>query len=128
MTLPHALRSARARLGEHVARRKLESLGYRTLETNYRTRFGEIDIIAVHRRQLVFVEVKTRRGRGFGYPEEAVTHVKSARVVAAAQTYLASEGKAAADWRVDVVAVELGPRDEVIRLEIISDAVHDPGR
>lgn len=126
MTSPYLLRSATARRGEDAARRRLESLGYRTVATNYRTRYGEIDIIAVHRRQIVFVEVKTRKGTGFGYPEEAVTARKSGRVVAAARSYLAKIGRPGADWRVDVVAIELGQRGEILRLEVIPNAVSEP--
>ena len=58
------LRQPLGRAGERVAAQHLERLGYSIVARNHRTRFGEIDIVAADRRSLVFVEVKTRRGRG----------------------------------------------------------------
>jgi putative endonuclease len=124
----HSGRSEAGRIGELEAREHLQSLGYRLLAANYRTRFGEIDIVAHHRSQTVFVEVKTRRSRAYGLPEEAITGAKARRMAAAAQAYLAREGQRSADWRIDVVVVELGPADEVKRLEVIENAVGDPRR
>ena len=124
----HDRRAETARLGESEARKRLESMGYRTVVTNYRTRLGEIDIIARHGSQLVFVEVKTRRTRAFGFPEESITAAKAGRLAAAAQTYLAREGLRGADWRIDVVAIELGRDGQIERLEVIQNAVGDPRR
>jgi putative endonuclease len=103
-------------------------MGYRTVATNYRTRFGEIDIIARHGSQVVFVEVKTRRSRAYGFPEESITAAKAGRLAAAAQIYLAREGIRGADWRIDVVVIELGRNGAVDRLEVIENAVADPRR
>jgi putative endonuclease len=124
----HKGRSEAGRIGELEAREHLQSLGYLILAANYRTRFGEIDIVARKDRQNVFVEVKTRRNRAFGLPEEAITAAKARRMAAAAHAYLAREGQRGADWRIDVVVVELGPGDEVKRLEVIENAVGDPRR
>jgi putative endonuclease len=124
----HSRRSETGRAGEREARERLESIGYQTLATNYRTRSGEIDIVALHRGQAVFVEVKTRRSRTYGLPEEAITGAKARRLAAAAQSYLAREGRRGAEWRIDVVVVELGPQGKVERLEVIENAVGDPRR
>jgi putative endonuclease len=121
-------RSETASFGESAARKHLESAGYRTLATNYRTRFGEIDIVAAEGGQTVFVEVKTRRSRSYGFPEESITAAKAGRLAAAAQTYLAKEGRRGADWRIDVVVIELGRTGAVERLEVIKNAVADPRR
>lgn len=118
-----ARRAETARKGEAAARKRLESLGYRVIATNYRTRFGEIDIIARHRRQLVFVEVKTRRGRAHGLPEEQITFAKAGRMIKAAQSYLALTNRREADWRIDAVAVELSPDGTIARLLVIPNAV-----
>lgn len=124
----HERRAETGRLGESEARARLEAMGYRTIATNYRTRFGEIDIIARQGAQTVFIEVKTRRGRAYGYPEEAITAAKARRMAAAAQAYLAREGLRGADWRLDVAVVELGSGGEVERFEVIENAVADPRR
>ena len=62
--------------GEHTARAYLERAGYRTVETNFRTRFGEIDIIAERGEYIVFVEVKTRKSDRFAAAREYVTSEK----------------------------------------------------
>ncbi len=69
------LRSSRQKgdRGEDLALRYLAAKGYVTLERNYRTHHGEIDLIACDERTLIFIEVKLRRGTGFGDPLEAVT-------------------------------------------------------
>ncbi|MFC1917736.1 YraN family protein [Chloroflexota bacterium] len=63
-------------LGERLAREFLEKQGYRVIESNYRCADGEIDIVARHGDDLVFVEVRSKRGRGFGTPEESITPAK----------------------------------------------------
>lgn len=73
--------------------RYLVRKGYAEVERNYRTPYGEIDLVASHdapgKKALVFVEVKLRRGTGFGDPLEAVTPRKRARLRRAAEQYLA---------------------------------------
>src|SRR3989449_3652711 len=74
--------------GERVASRFLEARGYRILERNYRTRRGEIDLIAEDGRILVFVEVKVRLDDRFGGPAAAITRAKQAPIARLAQQYL----------------------------------------
>ena len=64
------------RLGENLARKHLERKGYKILEQNYRTRYAEIDLVARHNDVLVFVEVRTKVGVGFGTPEETLNFQK----------------------------------------------------
>ncbi len=111
------------RRGEVLARRHLESQGYVVVETNYRTRRGEIDLVAEHDGKLVFVEVRTTSTRKFGSPEESITRKKREHLLHAARYYLYARNSADRDWRVDVVAVELGPGGRVDRLEIVENAV-----
>lgn len=110
------------KLGEATARRELQRRGYEILESNFRTRQGEVDIVARHRKQYVFVEVKARRGRWFGMPEEAVDARKREHLIRAAQQYLRQIGKPDADWRIDVLAVEYDARGPQ-RVELIESAV-----
>lgn len=114
-----------ARAGETAARLHLQKLGYRVLATNFRTREGEVDIVARHGDTFVFVEVKTRRGRTYGLPEEAITPTKTAHLIAAARAYLEQVGKPHSDWRIDVIAVELDARGRPARVELHTGAVSE---
>ena len=76
--------------GEQVARVYLERHGYVILETNFRTRLGEIDIIAQDGKYTVFAEVKTRKNDRFAAAREHVTPAKQARILAAAEEWLPS--------------------------------------
>ncbi len=109
--------------GEKLAVRFLKKRGYRVLERNYRCREGEVDIVARHKDCLVFVEVRTRTGSDFGTPEESVTPVKKDRLVTTALTYLQTHGNLPADWRIDLVAVEMDAKGKPSRIELIENAV-----
>ncbi|MEP7117961.1 MAG: YraN family protein [Acidobacteriota bacterium] len=95
--------------GETRACRALEARGYRVLQRRYRTRYGELDIVARHDQTVVFVEVKARSGRAFGDPAAAVTTEKQRRLVAMATDYLTRHGLARAAVRFDVVSVTVNP-------------------
>lgn len=82
--------------GEEYAVRVLEDSGFRILERNYSTKYGEIDIIAFRDGVLHFIEVKTRTGIDFGYPAEAVTNTKITRIRRTAECYI---GRRKAFWR-----------------------------
>ena len=102
--------SPRSRLGaqgESVAAAHLEASGMRVIERNFRTRFGEVDLVAEDGDAIVFVEVKTRRGLSYGPPEESVTPRKRQRLAATAETYLQEHGWEQRDWRIDVVGIVL---------------------
>jgi|LZCG01.1.fsa_nt_gb putative endonuclease len=74
--------------GEDIACQYLRQQGYEIIARNWRSRFGEIDIIARDGDSLVFVEVKTRTGSGFGGPEGALDERKRGRIIATAKAYL----------------------------------------
>ena len=92
--------------GEALARQFLEEKGYHILETNWRYRRAEIDLIAKDGEILVFVEVKTRSNVAFGRPEEFVSDRKEQFMVAAASAYMEATGH---NWeiRFDIIAVVL---------------------
>jgi putative endonuclease len=92
--------------GEDLACAALEARGYAVLHRRYRTRYGEIDIVARHGGVLVFVEVRARGSGRFGHAAESVTAQKQHRVAAMAESYLGREGAATSLCRFDVVAVE----------------------
>lgn len=91
--------------GEELARRYLIQHGYSVVRRNYRTRYGEIDLISRHGDTLVFVEVKLRRGTGYGDPLEAVTERKQASIRAIAEQYLAEEQPEFEEARFDVIGI-----------------------
>ncbi len=95
--------------GEDGAVEFLEKLGYEILQRNYRKKEGEIDIVALDPKQgeIVFAEVKSRRNRAFGAPEEAVGERKIGKMAAAAEHWLAENGKEKAEWRLDLVILEI---------------------
>jgi putative endonuclease len=109
--------------GELIAAEHLRQRGYRLLATNWRTAAGEIDIIAQDGDTLVFVEVRTRRGIGFGSPEESVTAAKQARLIALAEAYRQEHPAAPEAWRIDVVAVGLTPQGRLERVDVLQNAV-----
>ncbi len=116
-------RRALGNRGEALAAQKLQSLGYTIREHNWRCGAGELDIVAEKDGTLVFIEVRTRRGDRFGTPEESITPAKRAKLIEVAQTYLVEHDEPDCSWRIDVVAVEIGQRGEVSRMEIIENAV-----
>jgi len=104
---PPEARRAQGDAAEERACRHLERSGFTVVERNFRTRGGEIDIVARQGDLLVFVEVRSREVPGFGTPEESVTPVKRRRTVAAARRYLSTVP--ASSWRearFDVIAIE----------------------
>ncbi len=109
--------------GEKLAQAFLRSKGYTIIETNYRTREGEIDIVAQKNDYLSFVEVRTRRGSQFGTPEESLTQAKQERLEALAQTYLQSHENLPPQWRIDIIAIELDNKGNISRIELIENAV-----
>ena len=111
--------------GEKVALNYLKKHGYRIVETNYRNRFGEIDIIARHKNYFVFVEVRSKKSRDYGSPEESITPVKARHLRAAARFYYQSHVGLPEDWRIDVIAVELDEHDKPERINLIQNAIED---
>ncbi len=127
MTSPRDFNTYKRKLGqrgEEVAAGYLSQQGYALLARNWRCPAGEVDIVAREGETLAFVEVRTRRaGSRLGTPEESVTPRKQARMIEVAQTYLQEAGLDDAAWRIDVVAIEVGGRGEVTRINLIRCAV-----
>ncbi|MDX9752015.1 MAG: YraN family protein [Flavobacteriales bacterium] len=94
--------------GEHLAARFLEERGYTVLHRNWRHGRHEVDLVAQHGQELVFVEVKTRSSARYGQPEEAVKKGKRGNLIKAANAYLEEAGRTLA-VRFDIVSVILHP-------------------
>ena len=103
-------RISRGAAGEVIAARYLRKKGYTLLAANYRTRFGEIDIIAADKKYIAFVEVKLRSGAAIYTPEEAVTPLKQQKIVKAAMQYLQLH-PSELQPRFDVIAIVADDRD-----------------
>ncbi|HCA52558.1 MAG TPA: YraN family protein [Mycobacterium sp.] len=96
-------------LGEQLAVEHLQGLGLRIVARNWRCRYGELDVIAAEgANALVFVEVKTRTGDGFGGVAEAVTPQKVRRIRRLAGLWLAGQEAGWSQIRIDVIGVRLG--------------------
>jgi len=123
-------RKALGQLGEDYATGYLTRHGCTVLARNWRTRAGELDIVAQDGAWLVFVEVRSRRHSRthqvptLGKPEDSVTPAKQARLIAMAEAYL-FEHPWDGPWRIDVVALELRPDGSVARLNHLKDAVEE---
>ena len=110
-------------LGEKLAWDFPEQRDYQILETNYRCREGEIDIIAKHKDSLVFIEVRTKRSLEFGSPEESITLAKTEKLRTVAAHYQQNHENLPVSWRIDVVAIVLGKNNKASRIELIENAV-----
>ena len=109
--------------GEAAARPFVtQELGCKISETNFRTREGEIDIVAVDNGTQVFIEVKTRTNRGFGSGVEQISTRKAQRLQVTAQPYLAEHGLDDAEWRIDLLSVEMSRSGRVDHIEHIPSA------
>jgi len=94
-------------LGEELACVFLKKQGYKILGQNFRTRGGEIDVIAKEGEMVVFVEVKTRISTEFGSPEEAIDERKQYKLAMTAEAYLAAHDLYEADYRIDAIGIEM---------------------
>lgn len=100
-----------ARRGEDRAAEYVEELGWRVLERNWRCREGELDLVShdAATDTLVFVEVRTRSGTGFGHPLETITFAKAARLRGLAMAWLQAHDVRARNVRVDAIGLVLPP-------------------
>jgi putative endonuclease len=116
-------------LGESVAARHLAARGYDLLERNFRTRYGELDIVASGHGCLVFCEVKTRVGRhprGVFGPFASIGHEKRRRLRGMAREWLAQRGAGPREWneeiRFDAIGVTLDRGGRLLALEHLEAA------
>ena len=129
MTTSHDSRRALGELGERIAAQHLERAGYTILATNFRTRYGELDVVAVDSRCLVFCEVKARIAgtrRGPAGPLDAIGPKKRVRVRAMAREWLASTDASSrphrAELRFDAIGVLMSRSGRLVSLEHVENA------
>ncbi len=123
MTEPVAPRRRLGNWGEGVAAVQLEAKGYTIVARNWRCAVGEIDLVARDGETLVFVEVKTRRGRAYGAPEEALTPRKAQKLLQLGAQYVYEQSLGDINWRIDLVAIELDARGLLLRCDHVRNAV-----
>lgn len=114
------LKQGLGRAGEQAAEAYLRKKGFRVVERNYRCQVGEIDLIALDRRVIVFIEVKTRRTMAVGSPLEAVPTWKQRRMMRAALWFLNQRRLHQRDGRFDVVGITV--RDGEAMIEHVRNA------
>lgn len=119
-------RHAFGQAGETEAERRLRRQGYRILARNYRTRLGELDLVAESGDLLVFVEVKSRRTGAYGGGMQAVDARKQARMIRLAAQYLARHRIRDRCCRFDVIVCE-GDLDHPLAIEHVKNAFEVPG-
>src|SRR3972149_4012001 len=116
-------RRALGDFGERIAAQHLLAKGYRIRERNFRTREGEIDIIAVKGDLLAFVEVRCRRGAAMGTAAESLTPAKQRRLVGLAEAYGQERENLPPQRRIDVIAVDLALDGRLLSLQHIEGAI-----
>lgn len=112
-------------LGEKLAVLYLQRNKYKIIERNFRTRNGEIDIIAIdqgeHPHVLSFIEVKTRKTTDFGTPLEAIGYYKLQALVRTAHYYKALHRNLPDSLRIDAIAILLNPDNSLNQLELVKN-------
>jgi len=116
-------RQGLGRTGERLAAEELSRRGYRIVEQNFRCSYGEIDLVTEEGDDLVFVEVKTRRGMAYGLPEDAVSLRKQRKIVQVASFYLDLHACAERPWRIDVVAIQMSQQGRLEEIRVYQHAV-----
>lgn len=111
-----AAKDALGRRGEQIAARHLEARGLHILDRNWRCPQGEIDLVARDGDELVFVEVKTRAGLGYGHPLESITTVKLARLRRLAAAWCEAHPGGHDRIRIDAIAV-IAPAGGAVQVE-----------
>ena len=109
--------------GEKIAKAFLRKKGIAVHAVNYRTPFGEIDLVAQEGGELIFVEVKTRRSETFGRPEESVTPAKIQHILRSGEFYMQTHKWVDRPWRIDVIAITMkaGSDPEIVHFTHIDN-------
>lgn len=109
------------KLGEDIAVNYLKQKGYKILDRNFECRQGELDIIALDKKEIVFIEVKTRTSNKYGIPSEAVNKIKQKHMLQTIKFYLYIRNLSDEFVRIDVIEVYI--KDNVYRVNHIKQAI-----
>ena len=108
------------REGEDLAVEYLLANGYKIIDRNYYTQFGEVDVIASKDNNLIFFEVKTRRNKNFGNPEESIDQKKIESLIITAEHYLEEKIDEEISWQIDLLAIQI-LRDGKVEIQHFRD-------
>lgn len=111
------------KLGEDLAIKFLQKQGYKFIEKNFHSRYGEIDIVAQEKDTLVFIEVKTRYSKEFGLPEESITPWKIKALKRCIDFYKILHPNSPELLRVDLVGVTLSPNGTFENIKLIKNII-----
>ena len=109
------------KLGEDIAVNYLKQKGYKILDRNFECRQGELDIIALDEKEIVFIEVKTRTSNRYGYPSEAVNKIKQKHMLQTIKYYLYVRNLSDEFVRIDVIEVYI--KDNLYKVNHIKQAL-----
>lgn len=109
------------KIGEDIAQNYLQKKGYKILERNFKKRYGEIDIVALNKDVLVFIEVKTRKSSEFGSPLEAITPWKLKSLIKTAEYYRFTHSRLPESFRIDAVGIKLNDLGEIENIELATN-------
>ena len=107
---------------EQIASDYLLNKNYKILERNYRTHFGEIDIVCIFKGTLIIIEVKGRYNNSFGLPRESVTSNKQKNIIKVCKHYISKHKLYNINVRFDVIEIFLNHNNTIYHLSHISDA------
>ena len=113
------------KIGENVAVKFLSKKGYEILEKNFKSLFGEVDLIARKDDSIVFIEVKTRTSDSFGPPYLSVTKDKLRHIVNSALCYLRMKGALGSNWRIDIVSIEMMDEKIIKNIELFENVYEE---
>ncbi len=107
--------------GEELATKFLREKGYEVIERNFRKGYGEIDVICIKDKTLVFVEVKTRTSNAYGTPFEAISYFKLKSLLKTAEFYKVLNPKLPDTMRIDAISVMLDNSNNLSSIEHIEN-------
>ena len=102
--------------GENIAENYLKKKGYDIIKKNYKTKYGEIDLICKNNNILIFTEVKTRIGENLGKPEDAIDRKKMQKLIKNAKAYVALNDRDE-EYRIDVICIVLDGNNQLKRMD-----------
>jgi len=112
------------KFGEKIAENYLQSYGYAVVGRNFKTYYGEIDLIAQKGDEILFCEVKARTSSDHGYPEEAVDRRKLSHLLSAAGSYLQWK-QIDKFWRLDIISVEINKIEKKAKIKWFKNVSED---
>ncbi|MCK4798508.1 MAG: YraN family protein [Spirochaetes bacterium] len=113
------------KIGEDIATKYLENNGIQIIERNYYTKYGEIDLIGIENKTIIFIEVKLRKNKNFGLPSEAIDSKKLKRIHNTATNYISEMNFTNNDCRFDVICLFYSNHENLYKIEWLKNQYFD---